>query len=190
MNSRLRPVLLGAVLVAGIALLGWTYQQSLVPAIHPDHDHGLENIAGGGYLRVESVEGGRRNLVGRPGRVLILHWFRLGEPATASELPHLVDYANSVAKDDGIEVVTIAVGTPAGKVREWAQAHGVPTARLYADPEGKTAQLIGVRGTPESLIYDPDGQLAHQARGPLDWSDPGVRSAIEHFKHGAGEHTH
>ena len=180
------------IVLAAIGLLvgvgGWTYYQSLVPAIHPDHDHGLENIAGGGFLRVERAEGGTRNLVGRPGRVLVLHWFELGSPGAVSELPSLVDYSMQVAGDKDIEIVLIAMGKKRQEVLAWAQAHGVPTPSLYVDPESRTAGLIGVRRSPETLIYDPEGRLAHQARGPMDWSDPAVRAQVAGL--GAGEHSH
>ena len=46
-----RRIVVGAVIMIVVAVLGWTYYQSLVPAIHPDHDHGLENLAGGGPAR-------------------------------------------------------------------------------------------------------------------------------------------
>jgi hypothetical protein len=179
-----------ALLLLLVATIGWTYYHSLVPAIHPDHDHGLENLAGGGFLRVEAVEGGRRNLVGRPERVLVLHWFELGSPASASELPAVVDYAQSVAADPDIEVVLVATGSPRETVLQWARAHGLPTRGLYVDPRGETAGLIGVRRIPETLIYDPEGHLAHQARGPMDWNDPQMRAAIQAFKQGGGEHQH
>jgi hypothetical protein len=185
-----RRIVTGLVIAAGVAVLGWTYVQSLVPAIHPDHDHGLENIAGGGALRVEAVEGGKRNLVGRPDRVLILHWFALGTDATTAELPLLIDYARSVESDGGIEVVLVAVKTPRREVLEWARSHGVPTADLYVDPAGKTAQLIGVRRMPETLIYDPEGHLVHQARGPMAWADPELQAGIAQYKEGGGEHQH
>lgn len=185
-----RRIVVGVVILIAIAVLGWTYYQSLVPAIHPDHDHGLENIASGGFLRVDAVAGGQRNLVGRPGRVLILHWFELGSRAGGAELPMLVDYANSVAGDPGIEVVLVAVNQKRDAVRSWAGGHGVPIAQLYADPQGKTASLIGVRTIPETLIYDPEGHLVHQARGPMDWTSAETRAAIEGFKAGGGTHTH
>lgn len=186
-----RRIVVGLVLVAGIAVIGWTYMQSLVPAIHPDHDHGLENIAGGGFLRVDALEGGRRNLVGKPDRVLVLHWFAPGTAASSSELPLLIDYKQSVAGDPDIEIVLIAVNRGADEVREWAGNHGVPTDNLYADPTGKTAQLIGVRRMPETLIYDPDGHLVHQARGPMAWNDPRLHAGIAQFKEGGdGEHSH
>ncbi len=181
LNRKLIGVAVG---VAVVGLIGWTYYHSQVPAIHPDHDHGLENIAGGGFLHVEAVEGGRRNLVGRPGRVLILHWFEVGSSAGGSELPMLVDYAASVAGDPGIEVVMIAMNAKRPSVLSWARNHGVPIQRLYVDPQGKTAALMGVRRVPETLIYDPEGRLAHQARGATDWRAPELRAAIERFKQG------
>ncbi len=185
-----RRVVFSVVFLIVAALLGWTYYRSLVPAIHPDHDHGLENIAGGGFLRVEAVEGGTRNLVGRPGKVLILHWFELGTRAGVADLPMLVDYAHSIAGDPGIEVVLIAVGQRRAAALAWARDHGVPTRNLYVDPQGKTAALIGVRGFPDALIYDPEGHLVHQARGPMDWTSPDTRAAIEGFKAGGADHTH
>jgi hypothetical protein len=180
--------------IAAVLLLGgiavWVYYQSLVPAVHPDHDHGLENIAGGGFLRVERVEGGTRNLVGKPGRVLILHWFELGNPENAMELAGLVDYSNQMANDTAIEVAMIVMGKKREDVLTWARAHGVPTQALYVDAEAKTAALMGVRRTPETLIYDPEGHLVQQARGPMNWSDPQVHAAIQGFKSGGGEHQH
>lgn len=187
--SRRRTVTL-VLLAVLVAVVGWTYVQHLVPAIHPDHDHGLENLAGGGFLRVERAEGGTRNLVGRPGRVLILHWFEPGAPTSSNELPALVDYAARVARDPDIEVALIALGRPRAEVLAWAREVGVPVARLHVDRDAKTAGLIGVRRTPETLVYDPEGRLAHQARGPMNWRDPRVHAAIEEFKHGVGEHEH
>lgn len=183
--SRRRILSFAGILVL-VAVAVWIYYQSLVPAVHPDHDHGLENIAGGGFLRVEHVEGGTRNLVGRPGRVLILHWFELGHPANAMELAGLVDYANQMKTDGDIEVVMVVTGRKREDVLSWARDHAVPTEGLYVDRAAKTAALMGVRRTPETLIYDPEGHLVQQARGPMNWSDPQVHAAIQQFKSGGG----
>lgn len=183
--------LLRALLVGVPLIIGWVYYQSLVPAIHPDHDHGLENIAGGGFLRVDAVEGGRRNLVGRPGKVLILHWFELDSRAGVSDLPLLVDYARTVASDPMVEVVLVATGVRRERALAWARDHGVPTRNLYVDPGRTTVKLIGVRRIPETLIYDAEGHLVHQARGSMNWGDPGVRAMIEGLKEGGGgSHQH
>lgn len=88
MASPARGLIIGGIFVTLVAAIGFTSYQHLVRAVHPDHDHGLENIAGGGFLNVERVEGGRRNLVGRPDRVLVLHWFELGSAAAAGDHKH------------------------------------------------------------------------------------------------------
>lgn len=185
-----RRLIWAVVLIALVAMIGWAWTHHLVPAVHPDHDHGLENIAGGGFLRVERLEGGTRNLVGRPDKVFILHWFKLGSPSAAAELPLVVDYALAVGQDQGIEVVLIAVGDDRKTVADWARSHGLPTGNLYVDRKGDTASLIGAKRIPETLIYAPDGHLVHQARGPIDWSDPQFRAAVEGFKAGGEAHQH
>lgn len=184
-----RVVATAAVLVI-VAIVGWTYVQHLVPAVHEDHDHALENIAGGGFLRVEKAEGGRRNLVGKPKGALILHWFDPASPATAQELPMLVQYAAAVQDDPEIEIVLVAPGVSRRELVEWARARGVPTDRLHADPDGRTTSLIGVRKLPDTLVYGPDGRLVQQTRGPVDWSNPQLRAAVDEIKHGGGEHEH
>ncbi len=185
-----RRLVTGVLFLTAVVVLGWTYVQNLVPAVHPEHDHGLENIAGGGFLRVESVEGGRRNLVGRPKGVLVLHWFALGAELTRAEVPLLVDYMRSAEADSGIDVVMIVVGSTRKQVLAWAKEFAVPTKSLYVDPAKKTARLMGVHKTPETLIYDSAGHLVHQARGPIDWSDADTRKAIAANKQGGGEHRH
>lgn len=184
-----RGWLFGSVLAVFLLMVGWTYYRGLVPAIHPDHDHGLENIAGGGFLWVEADDGKRRNLVGRPDHVLILHFFELPSGPSEVELPLLRGYAAAVAGDTDVEVVFIGVAPSWKALRESAERLALPRGALYLDARGKTAQLIGVRRLPETLSYAPDGHLAHQARGPMAWSAPDTRAAIEAIKHGGG-HSH
>lgn len=183
-----RRWLFGSLLAAFMLFVGWTYYRGLVPAIHPDHDHGLENLDGGGFLWVEADGGPRRNLVGRPDHVLILHFFELPSGHSEVELPLLRGYAAAVADESDVEVVFIGVAPSWKALRGAAGRLGLPQGQLYFDPRGETAQLIGVRRFPETLIYTPDGHLAHQARGPMDWGAD-TRAAIEAIKHRDG-HSH
>ena len=52
MNFPRRRLVSISIVLAVLALGGWTYYQRLVPAVHEDHDHALESIDGGGFLRV------------------------------------------------------------------------------------------------------------------------------------------
>ena len=63
----------------------------------------------------------------------------------------------------------------------------MPVDLLYLDKKGKTGNLFGVRRLPETLIYDPFGLLAHQARGPMSWSGARLAAQIEKIKSGVEE---
>jgi hypothetical protein len=150
--------LFAIILVVAAAAIGWTMYRSLTPATHADHDHALENLDAGGFLRLERPDGSARNMVGRPGKVLVLHWFSLDSDAAIEKLPPLVEYARSVGGDTGIEVVLIATGASRDAVDAFAEK-----LRL------------------------PRGRLAHQARGSDDWRSTELRDAIERFKLGVAE---
>ena len=72
-------------------------------------------------------------------------------------------------------------------IESWARTVGIATEQLYLDKKGRTADLCGVRRWPETLIYDPRGLLAYQAKGPVNWSSPDLRATIEHARSGVTE---
>lgn len=179
--------LFAIILVTAAAAIGWTMYRSLTPATHADHDHALESLDAGGFLRLERPDGSARNMVGRPGKVLVLHWFSLDSDAAIEKLPALVEYARSVGGDTGIEVVLIATGASWDAVHAFAEKLRLPRELLYLDRKLETGSLFGVRRIPETLIYDPRGRLARQARGSVDWRSTELRDAIERFKLGVAE---
>ena len=179
-------LILGTAAVAVAIFIGYQMYYSQTPARHADHDHAIAKIDAGGFLWIEGSDGKRRNLVGKPGEVMLLHWF---DPAAAdhSEQQQAARFAASVTDDPMIEVVFIADAPSWEGLEAWAQANGVPMASLYLDEKGKTADLFGVRRLPETLIYDPNGILAYQARGPLSWSNPRLKVQIDQYKGGVEE---
>jgi hypothetical protein len=86
-----------------------------------------------------------------------------------------------------VELLFIAQAPSWEGLAAWAENARVPTSSLYLDAKGKTGELCGVRRLPETLIYDPEGFLAHQARGPMSWSMSGVGAQIERAKAGVEE---
>ena len=179
-------LIIGAAALVAAVFLAYQMYYSQTPARHADHDHAIAKIAAGGFLWVEAPDGERRNLVGRPEKVLILHWF---DPTAAdfSEETAAAEFAASVSGDAMIEIVFVANAPSWEGIDVWAEAAGVPRDRIYLDEKGKTGGLFGVRRLPETLIYDPTGLLAHQARGPMDWTSPGFRSEIQRAKGGVEE---
>jgi len=92
-----------------------------------------------------------------------------------------------VSGDPMVDVLFVALAPSWDGLEDWARTVGVPTEFLYLDKEGRTGELIGVRRLPETLIYDPVGLLAHQARGPMSWTGSGLMSRIESAKAGVEE---
>lgn len=176
---------LAGVLVVAVAAIGYEMISSLTPASHPDHDHALESIDAGGFLRVQGWDGNMRNLVGRPGRVLVLHWFTLDSQAAMAEMPALFDFVRAQASNPQIEIVLIAAERSWDRLRAWASEASVPANLFCLDPDLATGRNFGVQRIPETIIYDPSGRLAHQARGPMDWSAPMVCQQVLALKDGA-----
>ena len=179
-------LIIGAAIVAAAAFLGFQMYYSQTPARHADHDHAIAKIDAGGFLWVEPFEGKRRNLVGRPEIVLVLHWF---DPTATdhSEQTEAAQFAESVAADPMVEILFIADAPSWEGIESWAETAGVPMDRIYLDLKGKTGHLFGVRRMPETLIYDPEGLMAHQSRGPMSWSGPRLAATIERSKAGVDE---
>jgi len=184
-KTRNRLIIGVIVLVAG-AVIGYQMYYSQTPPRHADHDHAIAKLNAGGFLWIEGVDGKRRNLVGVPDKVLVLHWFDPTAP-DSSEQTLAAKYASAATADPGVEVLFIALAPSWEGLEEWAQKVGVPVESLYLDVKGKTANLCGVRRLPETLIYDPAGFLAHQARGPISWTNAGIGSQVQRAKSGVSE---
>ncbi len=178
-------ILIGAVFVVVAAVIGYQMFFSMTPPRHADHDHAMATIDAGGFLWVDRLEGGRRNLVGRPGKVLVMHWF---DPTAVdtSEQAQAARFTANKRDDPMVDVIFVARAPSREAVEAWAESVGVSSDRLYLDPDGRTADLIGVRRLPETLIYDSDGRLAYQARGRTDWG-AGMAARIETAKAGVEE---
>ena len=178
-------LIIGAVAVAAGAVIAYEMFFSLTPPRHADHDHAMATLDAGGFLWVQEADGGRRNLVGRPGKVLVLHWF--DPTAFSPEQSRAARWAAEVADDPSVEVLFVAQAPSWRSLDGWAQAVEVPEESLYLDEEGRTGELIGIRRLPETLVYDPAGLLAYQAKGAASWAPGGVPAQVERAKGGVEE---
>ena len=183
--TRNRLVITAIFVIAGAAI---AYQMffSLTPPRHADHDHAIAALNAGGFLWLERPDGSRRNMVGRPEKVLILHWF---DPAAenTTEQTMAAQFAATVSGDPMIDILFVAQAPSWDGVEERAAEIGIPREKLYLDKKSKTGELFGVRRQPETLFYDPTGLLAHQARGPMSWSAGSLMPRIESYKAGVEE---
>jgi hypothetical protein len=171
--SRRRNILLSAgVFVA--AAMAYAYWLSLTPATHPDHDHGILNLDAGGRLIVETRDGRPRNLVGKPGHALVLHFFSTGAPGASDELAGLFLQQEALKADKDVEFVLVAhdrdFATLDGWLKEKNLAPPFP-GTLVLDPSGDTTTKLNSKRPNETMFFAADGKLASQARGALTWPD-------------------
>ncbi len=181
MTPSKRRTVLAVVLLAAFAGFFLAFRSALVPATHADHDHGLLSLDAGGHLDVDTRDGMGRNLVGAPGRVLVVHFVDPSDPAAAGELRSLFTFQESVKGAVGTELVVIVKIPSFVELDAWLARNGlvppVPAARTV-DPEGETTKKFNSKRPLETMFFGPDGKLASQARGRLDWTlDAGRRIA-------------
>jgi hypothetical protein len=173
MTPSKRRIVFGVVLVGAFAGFFLAYRSSLVPATHADHDHGILNLDAGGHLDVETRDGKGRNLVGAPGKVLVVHFVDPDDGAAVDELRSLFDLQGSLGQDAGTEIVILMKTESFAALDSWLAKNGlVPPvpASLTVDPEGKTTLKFNNKRPLETMFFGPDGKLASQARGRLDWT--------------------
>ena len=185
--SRRRVLLLGA-LVLPAAGFAYAYWLSLVPATHPDHDHGILNLDAGGRLNVITREGKKRNLVGRPGKALVVHFFSSSTPGAAEELSGIFRLEDELKADPGVEFVLIAHDPDFATLDAWLKQKGLVApapATLVLDPSGDTTQKLNCKRPLETMFFNSAGKLSSQARGALEWPD----GAIDYLSRARGGET-
>lgn len=173
MTPTKRRAVLAVVLVGAFAGFFLAFRSALVPATHADHDHGILNLDAGGYLEVETRDGKGRNLVGAPGKVLVVAFVDPADPAAADEMRGLFAFQEATKESAGSEVVVLVKTPSFAALDAWLAKSGlVPPApaSLTVDPEGKTTLKFNNRRPLETMFFGPDGKLASQARGRLDWT--------------------
>jgi hypothetical protein len=172
MNTNQRRTAIGLALLAAGALAAYAYYFALVPASHPDHDHGILNLDAGGRLMVETRSGKPRNLVGRPGHVLVVHCFSTAVPEAADELRGLLRVRESGVADSRVEFVLIAQDRDFGTVDAWLAKNGLKPpapAEIVLDPDGDTTRKLNSKRPVETMFFNAEGKLSSQSRGRLDW---------------------
>ena len=171
--SRRRTVLLAAGTCLAVAM-GYAYWLSLTPATHPDHDHGILNLDAGGRLIVETRDGKTRNLVGRPGKTLVIHFFSTSAEGAAPELAGIFRTQEEMKADGGVEFVLIDHDRDFATLDAWLKEKGLTApqpATIVLDPDGDVTSKINSKRPLETMFFTAEGKLSSQARGRLEWPD-------------------
>lgn len=165
------------------ALGVYAFRNSLVPATHPDHDHGIHSLDAGGRILVTTREGKPRNLVGAPGKVLVIHFFHTKAEGAADELKELLAFAPQAG--DGVDFVLLAKENDFETLDTWLAANGLPRSPYFVvDPDGVATQRLNCKRDLDTMFFGKDGKLTSQSRGRLSWTSQGP---LEIRKAQAGE---
>ena len=171
--SRRRTVLVAAIALFGVTF-AWAYWRSLVPATHADHDHGMLSLDGGGHLNVRTRDGKTRNLVGRPGKTLVIHFFSTSAEGAAPELGGIFRTQDEMKADPGLEFVLIAHDRDFATLDAWLKEKGLTPPQpltIVLDPDGDVTSKINSKRPLETMFFSADGKLSSQARGRLEWPE-------------------
>jgi hypothetical protein len=182
-----RRLAVTGLIVAGALAASAAYYLSLVPATHPDHDHGILNIDAGGRLLVTQRNGKTRNLVGAPGHVLLLHFFSTKAPGAAEEMASLLAFqrGNPAAKD--AELLLIAHDPDFATLDAWLQANKLEPSNpdsFVLDPDGETTRKLNSKRPLETMFFGADGKLSSQSRGVTDWGGGAAEAKIAQARAG------
>jgi hypothetical protein len=182
--SRRRTVLLGTIVLFAVSF-AWLYWRALTPATHQDHDHGMLSLDGGGHLDVLTRDGKGRNLVGRPGKTLIIHFFSTAAAGAAPELGGIFRTQEEMKGDAGLEFVLIAQDRDFPTLDAWLKANSLTPPQpstLVLDPDGDVTSKINSKRPLETMFFTAEGKLSSQARGMLEWPD----GALSHLARARG----
>jgi peroxiredoxin len=123
------------------------------------------------------LNGGRPGLADYHGRYVLLNfWATWCEPCKV-EMPELEALYEALF-DKNVVVIAVSMQESAEKVGKFLETSPFRFP-VYADPEGKVANLYGVTSIPLTYLIRPDGQIEGRALGPRAWNDPALRKYFE-----------
>lgn len=83
-----------------------------------------------------------------------------------AEAPHLASL-----REQGVEIVGIAIRDRPEDVARFLAAHGNPYTRIGADDLSEVQLAIGSSGVPETFVIDGEGRILHQHIGDVRVTD-------------------
>jgi peroxiredoxin len=170
-------------LAAGAILLRWQEDAGAERAGAAEDDLFLRNKIERPHNPVQAepfqaiaLNGGRPGLADYAGRYILLNfWATWCEPCKV-EMPELQALYDGL-KERNVVVLAVSMQESAEKVSKFLETVNY-TFPVYADPEGKVAELYGVGSIPLTYLIRPDGRIEGRALGPRDWNDPALRDYL------------
>ncbi len=130
---------------------------------------------------VKDLSGSALRLSQLRGTVVLLNFWATWCPPCREEIPSLARL-NALMAGKEFRMVTVSIDEAGGNaVESFFRMSGFHLPTL-PDPDGRIANLYGVKGVPETFILDRNGVVRKKIVGPLDWDDPSVVSYLSELQ--------
>ena len=179
-------LIIGAAIVVAAVFIGYQMYYSQTPARHADHDHAIAKIDAGGFLWVENATANVAISSASRARCSCCTGSTRRRPATRKRARPL-RFAATVADDPMVDVLIIADAPSWEGLEAWAQTTGVPMDYPLPRRKGQERRPLRCAASSRDSDLRPAGIMAHQARGPMSWSDTRLKAQIEQIKGGVDE---
>lgn len=160
MKSKSLLILLGAVLILGLAVVGCPPQAEQPPEAQPEQtevETGPQVGKLAPYFALPTLDGQDISLYDLRGKVVLLNFWTTWCPACRAEKPHLIAAYNDFA-DQGLVILRVNVGESPSLVREYVIQKGIPFPVLL-DTETEVSMLYQVRVIPATFLIDGEGVI-------------------------------
>lgn len=132
---------------------------------------------------LKDLQGGRQNLSGYKGRLILLNFWSTTCPPCVQELPSLNDLYKE-QKQAGLVVLGIALDPTEKPVRELVGKLRLEFPIMLDSNKDVYFDSYGLFGQPVSVIIDRNGLVREKIIGAVDWNAPQVRAKISGYLKG------
>jgi peroxiredoxin len=128
-------------------------------------------------LELSDAHGKLHRLADYRGKVVLVNFWATWCGPCREEMPSM-ETLRVALQDRPFMVLAVNVGEGGHVARNFGEkmSLGFP---LLLDRDTKTTKAWGARILPASFVVGPDGKIRYSYLGAIDWTDAGVRAAIE-----------
>lgn len=103
------------------------------------------------------------------GKKVILNFWATWCPPCRAEMPHMQNYYEDFAEDEGVEILAVNLtdGDTREKVEDFVADYGL-TFPILMDEEGMAGKTYQAVTIPTSYMIDTSGKIQHKIVGPMD----------------------
>lgn len=160
-----------ALLLAAALLPACTKEKSPAKSDATSVSKAVEGAAAPDFT-VKDLDGKDVSLSSLKGQVVLVNFWATWCPPCKEEIPSMIKL-NRAMQGKAFKMLAISIDE-GGKEAVNGYFKGSRDLPTYLDNEGKTSQLYGTTGVPETFIVDKQGIIRKKVVGGMDWSSPDV----------------